>query len=306
MSDAKAIIAVGRNEKNDSSHFTRCVRCGRADVLYLARGLCWRCYRDYRHEHPATKTQRPYTAAERELIRRDWNRRRPAEIAAELGRCPRALYAAATQFGVCSTARRQRRVTAATKRRILALHAQGLSNREIGRRARRGHVTVSRVLAAAGLRSNCRASNRDSFPARWRQQIGELFRERIESEGLFDTMACLRRLIPERAEAVRMGWHQANTLLEAKILEFLWRNGPHDVDAICNGVGRVSHWCRLVVRTMRNRGLLANRSRRGHWVIYGLADGIAPTPPAPARKLKASEVASGHQRVLSFLRAMLA
>jgi ribosomal protein S27AE len=242
--------------------------------------LCSACHKKHRDLYAPAIHQRPWTARERELLRRDWDRRPRADIAAELGRKAPDVYAAAVRFGVHKPGKLRRPIDGNTDRAVLHWHGCGLSNREIGRRLKRSHVSVQRVLDRHGLHSNCRRSNREPFPPRWREQIGRKFKERIRRDGLFHALPCLRHLIPERAEVARMGWgHLVGTLLEARILEFLARCGPQTVEAICAAVGRVSHWTRLVTRTLRNRGLLANYGRQGKYVLYGLAEGTAPSCP---------------------------
>lgn len=249
-----------------------CAHCGKFKKLH-ARGLCQHDYYLHRDLYPRTKLARPYTARERELLRRDWGKRTPQALAAELGRDVRSVYDAARRFRITSHPP-VFRTTPGQRDYILRLHATGLSDREIGAVVGRSHVTVARWLRRAGKPSNCRASNRDRFPERTRQKQRQAKLMRIKRDGLEEAVGFARARVAARAQAVRMGWPKANTLLEAKILDFLSRHGPSTVVTIFAAIGRGTHWSRLTTRGLRNRGLLVNRGRAGKYVLYGLADGV--------------------------------
>lgn len=256
-----------------------CQHCGRGTVGIHARGLCSLCYRDHREKYPKTKFHRAYTAAERALIRREWGRRSPTAIAAELGRKVCDVYAAAVRFGATAPRPMFRRMAPPDRRRLVRLHARGLSDREIGRAMGVSHSTAGRWLRRLGLASNCRTRPTDPFPPRWRAKAKKQAIDRIRRDGVEDACPFLRRYAAERAEALRLGWPQAGTLLEARILDALATAGPGTVVEIAARLGRRRNWTALVTRGLRSRGLLTVAGRRGRWCLYALAAGVAKAGP---------------------------
>lgn len=167
---------------------------------------------------------------------------------------------------------------------VQRLHAQGLSDRQIARRLNRSHGVVTRVRNRLGLASNARVTARGAWQPGFRGRLSEIARNRVRQLGLEEVCVFARRLCEERAQAIRMGWPQAETLLEARVLDVLYRRGPMTRLAICGALGRRCNWTGVVIRSMRNRGLLANRGYAGRWVRYGLAEGVRPTPAKRPRR----------------------
>lgn len=260
-----------------------CLRCGRTNVGLHARSLCARCYKYHRAEFPRARSYRPYTARERAFIRANWKKLGAKEVAAQLGRGVHDLYAAARRFGAAEP-RRSPRTTARIRERMTRLHAQGLSDREIARRIGFGHGTVIRWLRRLGLPSNCRAKNTDAFPERFRQKQREVAIRRAEEEGADFAYGFMASRLEGRIEAVRMGWPQAETLFEARILECLYRHGDSTTAQLVAdlaadfGLDPSASWTGRVVRVLKKRGLTAVLYRvAGHECAYGLARGLTKT-----------------------------
>lgn len=233
-------------------------------MLLHARGLCGMCYRDHREEYPRTKLHRPYTSAERELIRRLWGKKTCQEIAAQLGRKVQDVFAAAARFGASTPRRTFQKVNDRIRRKIVRLHARGMSDREIAFEVGKGHATVARWLRRAGLPSNCRTRPTDPFPERTRQKQRKVALERIKEMGPEDALPFLRAHAEGRALAVRMGWPQAETLLEARILDDLWERGPSTAEQIVGDIGGGLSWTSQVVRGLKRRGLVEVAGCDGH------------------------------------------
>ena len=269
-----------------------CVRCQRDTVRIQARGLCGRCYSRHRDEYPVTKHHRAFTGRERAFICRDWGKLPSAQIAAGLGRPVSDVYAAAVRFGA-TRPRHVLKTDAALRARLVRLHGDGLSDREIAAQVEFGHGTVARWLRRLGLPSNCRTKPTDPFPQRTKDKQRAVALRRIREDGLESAVPFMRKHVEGRALAVRMGWPQAETLLEARVLEHLRLHGPATVDALASAIGLRRNWLGNRVRAMRARGLLARAGRDGRDMIYALAsdtrqiwpkrDSRAKPEPSPVR-----------------------
>lgn len=259
-----------------------CARCGRDSVSIHARGLCSLCYRDHRDEYPRTKFHRPYTTREREVIRSQWGRRPATAIAADLGRKVRDVYAAAVRFGAAQP-RHVLKTDPQLRDYLQRLHAQGLSDREIGQVAGFGHATVARWLRRLGLASNCRTRPTDPFPEATKAKIRDAMLRRIRADGLESAVAFLRRHAEGRATAARLGWPQADSLLEGRILDRLCDAGPSTLPALREVLGGGLSWLGQVVRTLQRRGLVSTSGRDGRWCRYGLAAGVVRSKPRRGR-----------------------
>jgi predicted DNA-binding transcriptional regulator len=167
------------------------------------------------------------------------------------------------------------------------LHAQGLSGRQIARRLKRSASFINRRLRRLRLPSNARPVARGAWTDLFRRRFAALQKGRIRRFGAEEVCNFLRRLNQERATAIRLGWPQVGTLLEARILALLHAEGPLTLTQICERLSVRKNWTGLTVRALRRRGLLARRGRTSRWLLYGLADGVAPAPVRPSpRRLK--------------------
>jgi DNA invertase Pin-like site-specific DNA recombinase len=261
-----------------------CAHCGEVRVIH-ARGLCRPCYHLHRQDYSVVRNQRPWTAKEREYVRQHWGQKKCVVIALHLGRDRRAVFAAAVRFGVAQDRRRIRKVNERLKQRIYRLHDQGLSDREIGQKIGRSHTTVARWLRAVGRPSNCRTAPTGPFPEATKEKIRRHQFNRIAREGLEEAVPFLRRHIEARAEARRLGWPQAETLREARILDSLFEHGPSTLGQVASDLGTTRHWTGIVLRSLKRRGLIVVRWRTsgaeyyaGDRCVYGLAWGPQRAP----------------------------
>jgi hypothetical protein len=247
-----------------------CLRCHRTRVTIHARGLCSLCYLHHRDEYPRTKFHRPFTAAERDIIRREWGKTPSAAIAARLGRQLSDVYSAAVRFGAARP-RHVLKTDPALRRRLVRLHGKGLSDREIGAVVGFGHGTVARWLRRLGLASNCRTRPSEAFPERWRQKIRAAMLDRIRSDGVETAIPFLRKHAEGRARAERMGW-PGRTLFEARILDSL--ETPATVAELAMRLHARPNWTGNVVRDLRRRGFVSIVRREGRYCVYALAPGV--------------------------------
>lgn len=256
-----------------------CRRCGESKP-HKARGLCSNCYDQAAGDYAPERAYRPFTAAERALIRRDWGARTAAQIAADLGRDVQSVRAAAVRFGARRPRPASPRTDARLRARMVKLHGEGLSDRQIARRVGRSHGTVIRWLRALGLPSNSRRRPTDPWPPRDRLRLRAAALDRIRRDGLEEAVACVRRHAEGRAAARKLGWPQAETLLEARILDALHEHGASTADQLLADLGdRRRSWTLQVLRGLRRRGLVAVLYREGHYAVYGLAHGLRREPP---------------------------
>jgi len=249
-----------------------CLHCNRTTVAIHARGLCSLCYLHHRDGYPASRKLRPFTAADREFIRSNWDRLNAKAIAARLNRDVKDIYSAAARFEI-SRPRFTLKTNPRIRSRMIRLHGKGLSDREIGKRMGFGHNTISRWLRRAGLRSNCRTRNTESFCERTRDKIRQAVLNRIREVGLETAVPFMRKFAEGRATAIRMGWPQAQTLLEARVLSCL-QSDARTVDDICAALAVRRNWTGTVVRDLRRRGVLTRVGRRGRDMVYALASNV--------------------------------
>jgi len=198
------------------------------------------------------------------------------EIAAKLGRKVRDTYAAAVRFGITQPKPGCPKTNTRLRKRMVALHGEGYSDREIAEIVGFGHGTVIRWLRRLGLPSNCRQKPTDPFPERWRKKQSAAAHRRIEEEGLEFAVGFMKKHLDGRIEAMDMGWPQTNTLLEARILESLYQHGASTRLQIAEDVGGGT-WTAQVVRDLKRRGFVAVLYRQDKYCVYGLAFGLTKT-----------------------------
>lgn len=250
-----------------------CVRCQRSSVTIHARGLCGNCYKNHRDEFPRSNRYRPFSAKERAFIKDQWGKRTAKDIAELLGRKVEDIYSAAMRFGV-SKPKHVLKTNPKLRERIVALHGDGLSDREIAQVVGFNHSTVGRWLRRIGLASNCRTKPTDPFPERTRKKQSRIARQRIRDEGLEFAVPFLMKHLEGRIEAIRMGWPQAKNLFEASVLESLFGHGASTAEELAIDVGGSLAWAGQVVRDLKRRKLVAVWYRTNHVCHYGLAFGL--------------------------------
>lgn len=277
------------------SQHNPCLHCGKKKRLH-ARSLCSNCYQRHAQDYPRTKKHRPWTARERQLLRDQWGKRDCASLAAELGRDPKDVYSAARRFGIERSGPAYRRPDAKEHLAMLKLHAQGLTDREIAGQLGRAHGTVTRRLRRAGLAANGRRCNTDTHVPRTCQRIQTATLERIAAEGI-ENEAFQRKHVEGRIAALKLGWHCAQTELEARLLDALQSQPEQTLASLQTCVGRQSHWVGQVLRGLKRRGLVQVLTAAGpvttpggKYCRYVLAPGVDRVVPKGGRVL--------HQKVL--------
>lgn len=247
-------MTAARARTKRRPHWPRgaCRHCPRAGVAVVARGLCARCYYDpaVRAAYPSGKpTRRAWTALELARARAWAAEGAPLRvIAARLGRSPQAvgerLAAAGRRVGPTRTG-------AAFRRRVAALHAKGLTDREIAARLGRHANTVRRARVRLGLPAALSMAER--------ARRGVAAQRKLYDGG----NALLAHRARERVAAARAGWPSGTTAAGARVLAAL-EAGPRPAAAVAAAVGlaRGSVWHQLA--RLRRAGAVEQLGGSGH------------------------------------------
>ena len=215
-----------------------------------------------------------WTGKERQFVRDHWKLRgwTASKIANSLGRPIGQVYAAAVRFGC--TSRRKRIALSHYAKRIITLHADGMSCHDIAARLRLTHQTVSKWLGKIGLQPYLKPGEHGQ---EGREKLRKLFLRTANRLGL-DNLVQLRH---ERCrlEAAKRGWpYELNTLRELQVVELLFGNGPMTRNVLANRIGLKPVSIRPLLARLACRNIITMTRRPlvggGSIVLYELAADI--------------------------------
>jgi DNA-binding CsgD family transcriptional regulator len=215
------------------------------------------------------RTQREWTAKEREVVRRHYRHYRTLGLAAladYLGRSVPSVCGAAFRFGLLERRPRKRAEDHAGD--ILAFHASGMTPREIGDRIGMSRNAVRVFLRRRGLRSN------GTDPDVRRQLKREEYR-RVWKYGAQGCSLAEARAWGMKARAAGRGWPDALSARQCDYLDAL-EAGPLDSAALAARVGMGQRTTRMQMLRMMAHGLVERRPHPtdGRGAVWALAPDV--------------------------------